>query len=52
MNRNSQLLDILREIVLKKSFDTSKIELLPFEDQELIKNLQSNGLLEEALLYL
>ncbi|MEZ0183792.1 FecR family protein [Flavobacterium oncorhynchi] len=52
MNRNSQLLDILREIVTKKNFDTSKIELLPFEDQELIKNLQSNGLLEEALLYL
>ncbi|RXM46179.1 FecR family protein [Flavobacterium sp. YO64] len=52
MNRNSQLLDILREIVTKKNFDTSKIELLPFEDQELIKNLQINGLLEEALLYL
>lgn len=52
MNRNSQLLDILREIVTKKNFDTSKIELLPLEDQELIKNLQSNGLLEEALLYL
>ena len=52
MNQNSQLLDILREIVTKKNFDTSKIELLPFEDQELIKNLQSNGLLEEALLYL
>ncbi|PIF70043.1 FecR family protein [Flavobacterium sp. 2] len=52
MNRNSQLLDILREIVSKRNFDTSKIELLPLEDQELIKNLQSNGLLEEALLYL
>ncbi|GGF19968.1 FecR family protein [Flavobacterium limi] len=51
MNPDPKLINILREIVNKGDFDASKIELLPLEEQELIKELQRNGLLEEALAF-
>jgi hypothetical protein len=51
MNSNPNLVNILKEIVSNGSIDASKVALLPQEEQELIKELQSNGLLEEALLY-
>lgn len=51
MDSNPNLINILKEIVSNGSIDTSKIKLLSQEEQELIKELQDNGLLEEALLY-
>lgn len=51
MNSDPKLINILKEIVNKGDFDASKIALLPLEEQELIKDLQRNGLLEEALSY-
>lgn len=51
MNSDPKLIDILREIVSKGDFDASKMALLSQEEQELIKDLQRNGLLEEALAY-
>ncbi|MBZ4037336.1 DUF4974 domain-containing protein [Flavobacterium sp. 17A] len=51
MTPNSKLIDVLRKVTSKGNFDASKIASLPPEEQELIKDLQSNGLLEEALLY-
>jgi len=51
MDSNPNLINILKEIVSNGSIDASKVALLPQEEQELIKELQSNGLLEEALLY-
>lgn len=52
MDSDLKLINILREIVSNGSVDTSKIALLPQEEQELIKELQANGMLEEALLYM
>lgn len=51
MIENSNLINVLRKIRSEGSFDDSKIASLSPEEQELIKNLQSNGLLEEALSY-
>lgn len=51
MNRDPKLINILKEIVNKGDFDASKMELLSLEEQELIKELQRNGMLEEALEY-
>lgn len=51
MDSNPNLINILREIVSNGSIDTSKIALLPQEEQELIKELQANDMLEEALHY-
>ena len=51
MDSNPNLINILKEIVSNGSIDTSKKELLSQEEQELIDELQNNGLLEEALLY-
>ncbi|MFA9188173.1 FecR domain-containing protein [Flavobacterium sp. FBOR7N2.3] len=52
MKSNPNLVNILKEIVSNGSIDASKINLLSQEEQELIKELQNNGLLEEALLYI
>lgn len=51
MNRDPKLIDILKKIVHKGDFNASKMESLSLEEQELIKDLQDNGLLEEALAY-
>ncbi|MFA9192355.1 FecR domain-containing protein [Flavobacterium sp. FZUC8N2.13] len=51
MKSNPNLVNILKEIVSDGSVNSSKIKLLTLEEQELIKELQNNGLLEEALLY-
>lgn len=51
MDSNQNLINILKEIVSNGSIDTSKIALLSQEEQELIQELQNNGMLEEALLY-
>lgn len=51
MTPNSKLINVLREIRSDGIFDDAKIASLPPEDQELIKNLKNNGLLEEALLF-
>jgi len=51
MTPSSKLINVLREIRSDGTIDVSKIASLPPEDQELIQNLQDNGLLEEALLY-
>ncbi|MEO8252839.1 MAG: FecR domain-containing protein [Flavobacterium sp.] len=51
MDSKPKLVHILKEIVSNGSIDTSKIELLTTEEQELIHELQKNGLLKEALLY-
>jgi hypothetical protein len=51
MNQNSKLINLLRKITSEGNVDASKIASLSPEEQELIKNLQSNGLLEEALSY-
>lgn len=51
MNSDPKLINILREIVSNGDLDASKIASLPLEEQELIKDLQRNGLLEEALAY-
>ena len=51
MDSNLNLINILKEILSNGSVDASKVELLSQEEQELIKELQANGLLEEALLY-
>lgn len=51
MNSDPKLINILREIVSNGDLDASKIASLPLEEQELIKDLQHNGLLEEALAY-
>lgn len=51
MDSNPKLINILKEIVSNGSIDASKIELLSQEEQELIKELQENNLLEEALLH-
>ncbi|GGA83275.1 iron dicitrate transporter FecR [Flavobacterium palustre] len=51
MDSNPNLINVLREIVSNGSVDDSKIALLPQEEQELIKELQANGMLEEALRY-
>ena len=51
MDSNPNLVNILKEIVYNGSVETSRIELLSQEEQELIKELQDNGMLKEALLY-
>ncbi|WP_163410001.1 FecR family protein [Flavobacterium ajazii] len=51
MNPDPKLINILKEIAGKGDLDTSKMALLSQEEQELIKDLQRNGLLEEALAY-
>lgn len=51
MYSNPNLVNILKEIVSNGSVDASKVELLCQEELELINDLQNNGLLEEALLY-
>ncbi|MCR4032868.1 MULTISPECIES: FecR family protein [Flavobacterium] len=51
MIQNSKLINILRKIRSEGKIDDTKIASLSAEEQELIKNLQSNGLLEEALSY-
>ncbi|KDN55838.1 FecR family protein [Flavobacterium seoulense] len=51
MDSNPNLINILKEIVTNGSIDASKMVLLSQEEQELIKELENNGLLEEALLY-
>ena len=51
MDSNPNLVNILKEIVNNGSVETSRIELLSQEEQELIKELQDNGMLKEALLY-
>lgn len=51
MDSTPNLVNILKEIVSNGSIDTSKIKLLSQEEQELIKELHHNGMLEEALLY-
>lgn len=51
MNSDPKLISILKEIASKGGFDASKMTLLSQEEQELIKDLQRNGLLEEALAY-
>ncbi|MFD2941029.1 FecR family protein [Flavobacterium notoginsengisoli] len=51
MTLNSKLINILRKITSEGNFDVSKIASLSPEEQELIEDLQSNGLLEEALSY-
>lgn len=49
MKSNSELVNILKEIVSNGSIDASKIKLLSPEEQELIKGLEENHLLDEAL---
>ena len=51
MIQDSKLINILRKIRSEGKIDDTKIASLSAEEQELIKNLQSNGLLEEALSY-
>ncbi|AWK03322.1 iron dicitrate transport regulator FecR [Flavobacterium crocinum] len=51
MTPNSKLINILREINSKGNMDATTIASLSPEEQDLIKNLQTNGLLEEALSY-
>lgn len=52
MNSSPNLVNVLREIVSNGSADASKLELLTQEEQELIKELQEDHLLGEALLYI
>nr|WP_288833561.1 FecR family protein [uncultured Flavobacterium sp.] len=52
MDSNTNLINVLKETVTNGSVDASKIALLPQEEQDLIKELQANGMLEEALLYM
>lgn len=49
MNSNPNLVIILKEIVRNGSIDASKMKLLSLEEQELIRELQENNLLDEAL---
>lgn len=49
MYSSPNLVNILKEIVRNGSVDASRIELLSQEEQELIKELQENNLLDEAL---
>jgi len=51
MYSNPNLVNILKEIVRNGSVDSSRIELLSQEEQELIEDLQKNNLLDEALFY-
>lgn len=51
MIQNSKLINVLRKIKSEGKIDDTKIASLSAEEQELIKKLQSNGLLEEALSY-
>jgi transmembrane sensor len=51
MYSSPNLVNILKEIVSNGSVDASRIKLLSPEEQELIIELQNNGMLEEALLY-
>src|SRR5215217_1398422 len=51
IHSNPNLVNILKEIVNNGSIDTSKIQLLSQEEQELIKELQENNMLDEALSY-
>lgn len=51
MKSNSELVDILKEVVSNGSVDTSRLKLLSPEEQELIKELEENHLLDEALLF-
>lgn len=51
MTPNSKLINVLREIKSKGNVDATTIASLSPEEQDLIQNLQSNGLLEEALSY-
>jgi transmembrane sensor len=51
MYSNPNLVNILKEIVRNGSVDSSRIELLSQEEQELIEDLQKNNLLYEALFY-
>ena len=52
MNTSLKLIDVLREIEEEGRADVSKIELLSYEEQELIWELQENNRVKEALLYL
>lgn len=49
MYSSPNLVNILKEIVRNGSVDASRIELLSQEEQELIKELKENNLLDEAL---
>lgn len=51
MTPNFKLINVLRKISSDGHLDASKIASLSPEEQELIENLQSNGMLEEALSY-
>jgi len=51
MTLNPKLINVLRQIKSEGKYDASKIASLSPEERELIENLQSNGLLEEALMY-
>ncbi|KAF2514653.1 FecR family protein [Flavobacterium foetidum] len=51
MTPKSKLINALRKIRSEGDFDASKIPTLSNEEQELLKDLKNNGLLEEALLY-
>ncbi|MGM8360612.1 FecR family protein [Flavobacterium sp. ARAG 55.4] len=51
MDSDPNLVNILKEIVSNGSIDTARMELLSQEEQELIKEIQDNGLLKEALVY-
>ena len=49
MKSNSNLVNSLKEIVSNGSIDASKIKLLSPEEQELIRELEENHLLNEAI---
>lgn len=51
MDSTPNLVNILKEIVSNGSIDASKLKLLSQEEQELIKELERNNLLDEALLF-
>ncbi|WET00928.1 FecR family protein [Flavobacterium sp. YJ01] len=51
MTPNFKLINVLRKITSDGHLDASKMASLSPEEKELIENLQSNGMLEEALLY-
>ncbi|MBB4801151.1 hypothetical protein HNP37_001190 [Flavobacterium nitrogenifigens] len=51
MTPNSKLINVLRKITSEGNLDASKMASLSSEEQELIENLKSNGMLEEALSY-
>lgn len=51
MTPNLKLIKILRKIRSEGKVDASRLASLSLEEQELIKNLQNEGLLDEALSY-